>query len=662
MERATTVRAMIGRGGTQAIRLARVGIATIAVGMALPASAAPDSPAAPEGRLAARDLAAPPEDVSSGLLRLPDPPSLLSDHCLLSVTAVPSREGSIVRVRLPHASSAVAARLSVAFAMRSSGSWKATLLAPDGSPAYQQGAAPQPGISVRSGDLAGLLHLSNAIGVERIDVESAAVGEWTLELRGGAELVGTRGVVILGDAPDVALRGRFEQWTSRVGVPQSILFDADGAIESLTVTVHAPTGAAERATPIADGVVVTPTIPGLHTLHAVALVRLPGGSAALRSIETTFDVSDSGLRLRGTASVAALDAARSRIALAVDGGRTGETVLVAGEVWITDGAGTRPICWLATIADVDRGSISLALDRRWLGRAKAQGGTLQLRDIRVQARNASTVIDRLPVVDLGPAPEAAPFDPREESSLLQGRSGGHAVPGTIAAPAAASDAVVGSHALVLVHGYCSDGMPFPASDFTGAVGTFMDPNAARSNDEFAQLIAAYGANFKSYGTAAHSQGGLASLHLYTFYWSGLDWATGPRLIQSVGAPYQGTPLAGNLAILGDIFGVGCGSVIDMTPAGATAWLANIPTWARQKVWYWTTSYKDYPFSYDYCDFISDLFLSNPDDGVIEKSKGQLPGANNMGHTEGWCHVADMVDPPQCTDHVRNAQWNANAAR
>jgi hypothetical protein len=34
----------------------------------------------------------------------------------------------------------------------------------------------------------------------------------------------------------------------------------------------------------------------------------------------------------------------------------------------------------------------------------------------------------------------------------------------------------------------------------------------------------------------------------------------------------------------------------------------------------------------------------------------------MGHTEGWCHVADMEDPPQCTDLVRNTQMNANAAR
>ena len=40
----------------------------------------------------------------------------------------------------------------------------------------------------------------------------------------------------------------------------------------------------------------------------------------------------------------------------------------------------------------------------------------------------------------------------------------------------------------------------------------------------------------------------------------------------------------------------------------------------------------------------------------------VPGATNMGHTEGWCHTTDMEDPPQCTDATRNAQMNAQAAR
>ena len=111
---------------------------------------------------------------------------------------------------------------------------------------------------------------------------------------------------------------------------------------------------------------------------------------------------------------------------------------------------------------------------------------------------------------------------------------------------------------MLVHGYCSDGNPFPTSQFTGEI-VFNDPNQNRTHDQFANLIRNFGASYPSFGIVAHSQGGAASLHLYTYYWSGLDYATGgSRLIQSVGTPYQGTALAGNLACLDNIFGAGCG--------------------------------------------------------------------------------------------------------
>ena len=43
----------------------------------------------------------------------------------------------------------------------------------------------------------------------------------------------------------------------------------------------------------------------------------------------------------------------------------------------------------------------------------------------------------------------------------------------------------------------------------------------------------------------HSQGGLAALHLRSFYWSGLDLVSGGRVLQSVGSPYQGCSMAGS---------------------------------------------------------------------------------------------------------------------
>ncbi len=525
-----------------------------------------------------------------------------------------------------------------------------------------------------------------------------------------AGLAGPRGVIVTAPEDGHTLRCSASDWLNRIGLPKTYLLDASsefgaGAlIESVEATLTRPDGVVESLVATPAAVSFVPTQGGAHVLHATATLRTAEGWRTRRSATVVVDVADSAVALLGTGRLTPLDALRHRVELGIaeagrrlrngdsDGEGISDAVFVCGEVWLREigeggDARERPICWIGSIVEPVIGDdgvrhLPLSFDRRWLGRAteiardkgaapavgarrasERGAGELSLREIRVHDRRTGSLIDRQARVDLGSAPGAIPFDPREEASLLRGRTGGHPVASTIR-PAAVpiSDAPIGGHALMLVHGYCSDGSPFPASHFNGAVAQFLDPNVARSNDEFAQLIAAFGADYKSYGSVAHSQGGMASLHLYAFYWSGLDWAEGPRLIQSVGCPYQGTPLAGNLAVLGGIFGVGCGSVQDMTPEGAAAWLSTIPTWARQRVWYWTTSYKDFPFSYDYCDFLSDLFLTNPDDGVIERFRGQLPGGNNMGHTEGWCHVADMEDPPQCTDLVRNTQMNANAAR
>ena len=192
--------------------------------------------------------------------------------------------------------------------------------------------------------------------------------------------------------------------------------------------------------------------------------------------------------------------------------------------------------------------------------------------------------------------------------------------------------------------------------------TFLDLGQNRSHDQFAQRIRDFGASLPSFGTVAHSQGGAASLHLYTYYWSGLDYATGTRLIQSVGTPYQGTALAGNLAAIGSVFGAGCGTNNDLTYSGSAAWLANIPSWARAKVYYHTTSFTDVWWQYDYCSLGTDLFLGDPEDGVVEKAYAQLPGANNLGHKTGWCHTSGMCDPAQTTDSSRNTNMNIYAAR
>jgi hypothetical protein len=203
---------------------------------------------------------------------------------------------------------------------------------------------------------------------------------------------------------------------------------------------------------------------------------------------------------------------------------------------------------------------------------------------------------------------------------------------------------------MLVHGYCSGGNVWPAADFTQPKQVFLDPNQNRTHDQFAQLLASAGAAHDSFGGVAHSQGGAALLHLLAFYESPLDHALGSRRIQSVATPYQGTPLAS----LGSF---ACGVNNDMTPSGSAAWLANVPSWARAEVFYWTTSDAG-----SACNFLTSLFLTDPEDGTVEKFRGQLPGGNDMGHTTGWCHTTGMSYPANYTDHARNQAMDAAAAR
>jgi len=114
--------------------------------------------------------------------------------------------------------------------------------------------------------------------------------------------------------------------------------------------------------------------------------------------------------------------------------------------------------------------------------------------------------------------------------------------------------------------------------------------------------------------------------------------------------------------LGSLFGVGCGSNTDLTYSGAASWLSSIPSWARSQVNYYSTSFRDVWWRFDYCHLATDLLLSDPDDGTTERAYAQLPGAINRGHRTGWCHTSNMRDPAQTTDSSRNSSMNANAAR
>lgn len=355
------------------------------------------------------------------------------------------------------------------------------------------------------------------------------------------------------------------------------------------------------------------------------------------------------------------------------------------EVWGTSHDGRMvPVAWIGGVTEPKqdiRGTVlPISLDTRWIARAKASK-PFELRNVRVHSLENNFLYDQLNLtaLDLTSLPKSAYQDVSEITDEMlmgtkpdssnppanPGSGGGRNVPippsnqqpnNPLSTPSSA-----GAGKLMLVHGYCSGGV-WPTSHFTNYV-VFSDFNQNRSHNAFALLIRDFGASLSAFGVVAHSQGGPATLHLYTYYWSGLDnTTTGSRLIQTVGSPYQGTALAGNLAALGNVFGAGCGTNTDLTYNGSSAWLSGIPTWARSKVFYWTTAVKDKAWSWDYCQIATDFFLSDPEDGVVERTSGQLSGGNNMGHKEGWCHSGSMSNPPQYTDYSRNSGMNSMARR
>jgi len=200
--------------------------------------------------------------------------------------------------------------------------------------------------------------------------------------------------------------------------------------------------------------------------------------------------------------------------------------------------------------------------------------------------------------------------------------------------------------------------------FTDAV-KFTDFKQSRSQDAFALLMMKFGESLglPSYGVVAHSQGGLAALHLKTYYWSGLDTATGQRLIQTVGSPYKGCSLAGTLADLGGLFGVGCSSNSDLAPNGAQLWLSKIPKDPQTYIYYYTTTYDDSWFLSPACVTGSGLVLYSPNDGTCEIKFSQPDkGGNNMGTKKSFCHTDGMNYPPQTKDTSRNSEMNSKAAR
>ncbi|MBB3801033.1 hypothetical protein FHR47_001267 [Xanthomonas arboricola] len=623
-------------------------------------------------------LAGPPEEFAQ--MRAPDPAesAILSKSALLPVELAPAGNAARWQGTLPVENGHL--RFMV---LAGDQAWDAAVAAPRIAGARAAAVAPQ---LQAQRTLLGTAE-SGASGM-RYAVESAQNGAWSLTLQ-SASPVAQRGYVLMeGDARTQLAsypRDR-QQLVGKSLTLNAMLSGSDargttllagqaGQIDDASLRVIDPQGAV-RVLPMADdgahndgaagdGVYGGSFQPGREgTWIAQVIVRGhdQAGQPFVRTSEHVMPVLDTSLRLLGNAlSARATDGTRLTLALPVAArGNTPSHYRVFGQVWGTDAKGKDvPVAWIGGMLTPQQGQLPLSLDERWIARAGARA-PFSLRGLRIEDPD-----HYIPLVQAGSLPLQLPALRRASIARATGgidesmRMGPR--PTALASAAAMAQPQAAGSQLVLVHGYCSNGV-WPQAQFTNA-STFLDAKQNRSNDQFAQRIAQFASQWSSFSTVAHSQGGMAALHLYTYYWSGLDNASGGRVMQSVGTPYQGTNLSGVLAAVGSWFGVGCGTNADMTYDGAKAWLAGIPADARAKVNYYTTSFaKTNWYTNDYCNAASDLVLNDPEDGTVEQVNAQLPGGVNRGHTTGQCHTTGMRDPAQYLDANRNAVMNANAAR
>jgi hypothetical protein len=616
-----------------------------------------------------RQVAAPASDVAAGVVRLPDP------------AATPTISRAALRPLRFEPSSGAGWAAEVEFEVERDGDLAIGLIAP--APTRWRVLAAPPGAPLRPLDEGGAIsrriepagELLPGWLVDRRDLRGARGGTWRMRLESDERVADSEGWLAVRASGDV----RAEAFVTthllvageRIAVAARASGRDPGSVTSARVVLR--TADVERELAMRDdgasgdgeagdglyGALVPEEARGDVLARVEILGTTREGRTFERGLHLAFPVLEPVLALDGAAAASDSGTGRWRIEIgAVPLGHP-QRLHTCAEVWGRGESGEpEAVCWLSRIAEPEpRGgawSLALDLDLRWLDVSAARA-PFELRAVRVQDPDTESVLAFAERVELAAPPLVR----------ARGRAPAAVVPAMLASPnlfSASAASLPGAFppatpatiapALMLVHGYCSGGSIWPAADFAPPKLEFLDPNANRTHDQFAQLIAqrADAAGLSSFGVVAHSQGGPASLHLFTYYASGLDAAAGGRRIQSLASPYQGTPLA-------SWGGFACGTNQNLTPSGAATWLAGIPSWARAEVHTWTTAN-----SGSVCNAFTALLLSDPEDGVVEKYRAELPGGNNMGHKTGWCHTTGMSNPASYTDHARNVEMDAQAAR
>ena len=352
------------------------------------------------------------------------------------------------------------------------------------------------------------------------------------------------------------------------------------------------------------------------------------------------------------------------------------TFRVFSEVWGVVDEAVVPICWIIHLTDVERNStdayfLPIYIEPKWITQFAVPPSIIYLKNLTIEDVNLFITVLELKSleIDLG-----NPYYQLMHESVVSGdfskckrnreQQQQQQQQQRIAKGYDSSSNNTKPN-LLLVHGYCARENPFTVDNFTNYIA-FKDWGQSLSNDQFARNLIDFTekVNLTAFSIVAHSQGGLAAVHLYSYYYTGLDSYSvsgngSDRKIQTVGSPYQGTPLAGMLADIGHFFGIMCGSNLELTYEGAQAWLSKVPLHIQSEVHFYRTFYGKRK---KYCNFGTNVVLKGANDGLVEVGKARLPFGRGEGISPGECHSVNMQWPSQCHNNKRNAEMNTHAAR
>ena len=203
------------------------------------------------------------------------------------------------------------------------------------------------------------------------------------------------------------------------------------------------------------------------------------------------------------------------------------------EVWGTDINGTEnAICWISGLTDIQldnstedgkyfNGHFDIEMDTNWMIITESLF-PVHFRNFSIEetsgfvelTQNDRMEIDHDPWLLLWTT-NKRPEDVKITREMMEGYN-----------PVLYNSEQAADSKLLLVHGYCTSGDAFPTDEFTD-YAVFKDYEQSRDLDEFAQLVDQYARSqdINAYSIVAHSQGGMAALHLLTYYHSGLDLTT-----------------------------------------------------------------------------------------------------------------------------------------